>query len=74
MNNFYGIDSETIEIFRRLGIGSISAFFLIGASIFAARFVMRWQLRRFEKIMARKEAEEAARKSAPANEHEHPPA
>jgi hypothetical protein len=74
MGNFYGIDSETIEIFRRLGIGSIYAFFLIGASIFAARLVLRWQVRRFERLMARKEAEEAARKSASPDEHERPQA
>ena len=73
MGNFYGIDSETIEIFRRLGIGSIYAFFLIGVSIFAARLVLRWQVRRFERLMARKEAEEAARKVSPTDEHERPP-
>jgi hypothetical protein len=72
MGNFYGIDSETIEIFRRLGIGSIYAFFLVGVSIFAARLVLRWQVRRFERLMARKEAEETARKRAPADEHERP--
>lgn len=72
MNNF-GIDSGTIEIFRRLEIGTVYGVLILGVCLFAARFVLRWQLRRFEKLMARKEADEAARKSAPADEHEHPP-
>ncbi len=72
MNNFYGIDSETIEIFRRTGLGWLTGFFLVGASILAARLVMHWHMRRVEKILARMEPEEAARMSALTDEHERP--
>ncbi|HMF06295.1 MAG TPA: hypothetical protein VKE72_04700 [Methylocella sp.] len=74
MNNFYGIDNETIEIFRRLGIGTFYGLFLVGASILAARLVMRWHMRRVEKILARMKPEDAAGMSTPPDKHESPSA
>ena len=56
MNDIYGIDNETIEIFRLTGIGWLSAFFIVGATILAARLLVGWQVRRFERITARKDA------------------
>ncbi|MGH6811645.1 MAG: hypothetical protein ACREDM_04655 [Methylocella sp.] len=52
MNNI-GIDDLTIETFRLAGVGWIFAFFIVGATILAGRWLLGWQLRRIERIMAR---------------------
>ncbi|MGH6796637.1 MAG: hypothetical protein ACREDM_06355 [Methylocella sp.] len=48
MNNI-GIDYETIEAFRLGGIGWIFAFFIVGATILAGRWLVSWQMRRLER-------------------------
>jgi len=35
------------------GIGWIFAFFIVGATILAGRWLLSWQMRRIERIMAR---------------------
>ncbi len=56
MNNI-GIDDQTIEAIRLAGIGWIFAFFIVGATILAGRWMLGWQMRRIERIMARKPAD-----------------
>jgi hypothetical protein len=57
MNNI-GIGDQAIEAMRLGGIGWIFAFFIVGATILGARWLIGWQMRRIERIMARK-AEDA---------------
>ena len=53
MNNI-GIGDQTIEAIRLAGVGWIFAFFFVGATILAGRWLVGWQMRRIERIMARK--------------------
>ncbi|MDQ6703088.1 MAG: hypothetical protein M3Z96_08320 [Pseudomonadota bacterium] len=53
MNNI-GIDDQSIEAMRLAGVGWIFAFFVVGATILAGRWLVGWQMRRIERIMARK--------------------
>jgi hypothetical protein len=48
MNNI-GIGDEAIEAFRLGGIGWIFAFFVVGATILAGRWLVSWQMRRIER-------------------------
>ncbi len=48
MNNI-GIDDQTIEAIRLAGVGWIFAFFFVGATILAARWLIGWQMRRLER-------------------------
>jgi hypothetical protein len=48
MNNI-GIDYETIEAFRLGGVCWIFAFFFVGATILAGRWMLGWQMRRIER-------------------------
>jgi hypothetical protein len=57
MNNI-GIGDQAIEAMRLGGIGWIFAFFIVGATILGARWLIGWQMRRIERIMAGK-AEDA---------------
>jgi hypothetical protein len=52
MNNI-GIGDQAIEAMRLGGIGWIFAFFIVGATILGARWLIGWQMRRIERIMAR---------------------
>jgi hypothetical protein len=55
MRNFFGnIDDQSIEAMRLTGVGWIFAFFIVGATILAGRWLLGWQMRRIERIMARK--------------------
>jgi hypothetical protein len=74
MNNFLGLDDQTVGDIRLNGIGWIGAMLVVGVSILAARFVMHWQVRRVERILASQEAEEAAGKRDLTDEHESPSA
>jgi len=56
MNNI-GIGDQAIEAMRLGGIGWIFAFFMVGATILGARWLIGWQMRRIERIMARKPEE-----------------
>jgi hypothetical protein len=53
MNNI-GIGDQAVEAFRLGGIGWIFAFFVVGATILAGRFLLSWQMRRIERILGRK--------------------
>ncbi len=53
MNNI-GIGDQAIEAMRLAGVGWIFAFFVVGATILGARWLIGWQMRRIERIMARK--------------------
>ena len=62
MGNFFGnIDDQSIQTFHIIGNGYIYAFFIIGACLLSAGWMVRWQVRRIEKILARVKAEEDAR-------------
>ena len=62
MGNFSGnIDDQSIQTFHIIGNGYIYAFFIIGACLLSAGWLVRWQVRRIEKILARVKAEEDAR-------------
>ena len=59
MGNFFGnIDDQSFQTFHIIGNGYIYAFFIIGACLLAAGFLVRWQVRRIERIFARIRAEE----------------
>ncbi|MGB6174822.1 MAG: hypothetical protein WBF43_00425 [Methylocella sp.] len=53
MNNI-GIGDDAIEAMRLGGIGWIFAFFVVGATILAGRWLVGWQMRRIERITGRK--------------------
>ncbi|MGB6325465.1 MAG: hypothetical protein WBG11_06720 [Methylocella sp.] len=53
MNNI-GIGDDAIEAMRLGGIGWIFAFFIVGATILAGRWLVGWQMRRIERILGRK--------------------
>jgi len=53
MNNI-GIGDDAIEAMRLGGIGWIFAFFVVGAVILSARWLVGWQMRRVERILGRK--------------------
>ncbi|MGH6813516.1 MAG: hypothetical protein ACREDM_14650 [Methylocella sp.] len=48
MNNI-GIGDQAIEAMRLGGIGWIFAFFVVGATILAGRWLVGWQMRRIER-------------------------
>jgi hypothetical protein len=74
MSHLFGYPDEMTSDIRLNGIGWLGGVLVVGASILAARLVMRLLMRRVERVMARKEAEEAAGRSALTDEHEHPSA
>ena len=60
MGNFFGnIDDQSFQTFHIIGNGYMYAFFIIGACLLAAGFLVRWQVRRIERIFARIRAEDA---------------
>ena len=72
MSNLFGLDDQITGDIRLNGIGWIGAMLVVGVSILAARFVMHWQMRRVERIMARKDAEEVAGQGDLTDKHESP--
>ena len=55
MGNFFGnIDHQSIESLRLTGVGWVFAFFIVGATILAGRWLLGWQMRRIERILGRK--------------------
>ncbi|MGH6822149.1 MAG: hypothetical protein ACRECP_06715 [Methylocella sp.] len=48
MNNI-GIGDQAIEAMRLGGVGWIFAFFIVGATILAGRWLLGWQMRRLER-------------------------
>ncbi len=48
MNNI-GIGDQAIEAMRLGGVGWIFAFFVVGATILGARWLLGWQMRRIER-------------------------
>jgi hypothetical protein len=49
-----GIDPQIGEAFRLAGVGWVFAFFLMGAFILTASWLVNWQVRRIQKMMAQK--------------------
>jgi len=60
MSNLFGLDPQFLGDIRLNGIGWIGAVLVVGASILAARWVVRWQLRRVQKILGRLKPEDQA--------------
>ena len=61
MGKFFGnVDDQSIETMHIMGNGWIYAFFIIGAFLLVAGWLVRWQVRRFQGIMARLKAEDEA--------------
>jgi hypothetical protein len=53
MDNFFGnIDNQAIETLHIMGNGWIYAFFIVGACLLAASWLVNWQVRRVQRIMA----------------------
>jgi hypothetical protein len=60
MGNFFGdVDDQSIQAMHIMGSGWIYAFFIIGACLLAAGGLVRWQVRRIERILAHVKAEGA---------------
>jgi hypothetical protein len=47
--NTIGIGDDAIEAMRLGGMGWIFAFFVVGATILAGRWLVGWQMRRLER-------------------------
>jgi len=60
LSNLLGLAEYIPGDIRLNGIGWIGAMFVVGVSILAARLVVRWQLRRVQKIMSRLKPEDEA--------------
>jgi hypothetical protein len=61
MDKFLGsVDDQSIETMHIMGNGWIYAFFIIGAFLLVAGWLVRWQVRRVQGIMARIKAEDEA--------------
>ena len=53
MDNFLGVDSQVAETLRLMGNGWIYAFFIIGGCLLAASWLVNWQVRKAQNLMAR---------------------
>lgn len=51
------IDSQILDIFRLSGLGWVLAFFVVGTCFLAGSWLINWQIRRIESIVARAKAE-----------------
>ena len=61
MDKFLGsVDDQSIETMHIMGNGWIYAFFIIGVFLLVAGWLVRWQVRRMQGMMARLKAEEEA--------------
>jgi hypothetical protein len=70
MDDFSGFDPAVLDIFRMTGVVWIGALLIVGTMIFAGRWLLDWQLRRIDRIMAQKRAEAGDRSSAKAGSAE----
>ncbi len=69
MGKFFGnVDDQSIETMHIMGNGWIYAFFIIGAFLLVAGWLVRWQVRRMQGMMARIKAEEEAATGAGTND------
>jgi hypothetical protein len=69
MDKFLGsVDDQSVETMHIMGNGWIYAFFIIGAFLLVAGWLVRWQVRRVQGIMARIKAEEADATGAGTND------
>jgi hypothetical protein len=60
MRNFFGnIDDQSYETLGIMGHSWFYGFIVIGACLLAAGFLVRWQVRKIERIFARIKAEDA---------------
>jgi hypothetical protein len=57
-----GFAPGTGGLFRLIGVGWIGALLVVGVTILAARWLIGWQMRRVDRIVAQKAAGEAAAK------------
>jgi hypothetical protein len=69
MGNFFGLESDTIDIFRLTGLGWVAAVFIVGATILAARLLLRWQLRRIERMAGHKLVPDAEGEQSLSDKH-----
>ena len=60
MSNLLGLAEYIPGDIRLNGIGWVGGMLVVGVSILAARLVVRWQLRRAQKIIARLKPEDEA--------------
>jgi preprotein translocase subunit YajC len=61
MGKFFGnVDDQSIETMHIMGNGWIYAFFIIGAILLVAGWLVRWQVKRMQGMMARLKAEDEA--------------
>ncbi|HUB65428.1 MAG TPA: hypothetical protein VL996_13465 [Methylocella sp.] len=60
MDNFFGIDSQVAETLHIMSNGWIYGFFIMGACLLAASWLVNWQVRRVRQIMAREAEKKAA--------------
>jgi hypothetical protein len=58
MGNFFGLDSQVTETLNIMSYGWIYGFFIIGACLLAASWLVNWQVRRFQQIAERGNAED----------------
>ena len=58
MDNSFGINSQITETLKIMSNGWIWGFLIIGACLFAASWLVNWQVRRFGRILGRDKAEE----------------
>ncbi|HXW70269.1 MAG TPA: hypothetical protein VEK34_02295 [Methylocella sp.] len=66
MKNFFGnIDEQDIESMHILGNSWIVGFFIIGACLLAASFLVAWQVRRVQRMIASSRAEEVKSEHSP---------
>jgi hypothetical protein len=70
MGNLFGLDEQTFGDIRLNGIGWIAGILVVGASILAARFLVDWQVRRIERLLARKDAAQSGEDKGPGGQHE----
>jgi len=61
MGKFFGnVDDQSIEAMHIMGNGWIYAFLVIGVFLLVAGWLVRWQVRRMQGMMARLKAEDEA--------------
>ena len=65
MGNFFGnIDSQSVDTMSMMGNGWLYAFFIIGVCLLLASWLVAWQVKRIQKLLARAKAEEDMEKEA----------
>jgi hypothetical protein len=76
MGNFFGnVDDQAVESMHLLGNSWIYGLFVIGVCLLAASWLVAWQIKRVQRILARIKAEEgAAGEQGPGGKHESPKA